>query len=79
MNEPKFMFNCQLCGASFQFGPHVYSGKHIARYDLTVCGACWAGNHDGWSPSLEPKFLEHLKSKGVAVPERNSAGWYSRE
>ena len=79
MTEPKFMFNCQLCGASFQFGPHVYSGKHIARYDLTVCGACWAGNHDGWPPSLEPKFLEHLKSKGVAVPERNSAGWYSRQ
>ena len=79
MTEPKFMFNCQLCGASFQFGPHNHNGKHIARYQLTVCSTCWAGNHDGWAPSFEPKFLEHLKTKGIAAPERNSDGWYPRE
>lgn len=74
----RIMIDCQMCGASFQFGPHVYNGRHIARYELTVCDTCWVGNHDGWSPMLESKLLEHLKSKGIAIPECNSAGRYPR-
>jgi hypothetical protein len=73
------MFDCGLCGSKFQFGPHVYEGKHIARYQLTVCRACWLGNHDGWGPSAEAAFLAHLKAKGLPTPERNADGWFPRE
>jgi hypothetical protein len=76
---PKFMFPCDLCGSKFQFGPHVYDGKHIASYQLTVCRSCWESNHDGWAPGLEDVFLAHLKAKGIAVPTRNAQGWFPRE
>lgn len=29
MPDPKFMYNCDLCRSSFQFGPHIYAGKVI--------------------------------------------------
>jgi len=77
--KPKFMQKCGLCGSSFQFGPHIYDGKHIARYQLTVCRGCWDANYDGWCPALEPALLAHLESKGIAVPERNADGWLPRE
>jgi hypothetical protein len=78
-NGAKIMQTCGLCGASFQFGPHVYDGKYITRYQLAVCHGCWRSNHDGWSPSLEAKFIAHLKAKGVPLPERNAKGWFPRD
>ena len=42
------MPKCQLCGSSFQFGAHVYRGKVIAAYKLTLCDACYGGNWDGY-------------------------------
>lgn len=73
------MQTCGLCGTSFQFGTGVYDGKHIARYQLTVCRGCWEGNHDGWAKWLETKLVAHLNAKGIQIPERNAAGWYPRE
>lgn len=78
MADTKFFYNCGICGANFQFGPHRYDGKHISRYNLTVCMGCWQGNHDGWGPSAEGRLLEHLKQEGIAVPPRNAKGWLPR-
>ena len=79
MPEPKFMYNCDLCGSSFQFGPHIYAGKVIPSYKLTVCRTCWESNHDGWGPLVEDRFVANLQSKGIPLPERNKGGWYPRE
>ena len=48
---PKVMKKCDHCGAEFQYGPHVYDGKYIQRYDITVCMICYNGNSDGWADS----------------------------
>ena len=37
MSDEKFMTSCELCGKSFRFGPHIYDGKVIPRYEITVC------------------------------------------
>jgi hypothetical protein len=79
MPSTKIMLGCGLCGAQFQFGPHVYDGKHISRYQLTICRSCWSGNHDGYGPAVEKQFLAHLKAKGIPVPARNADGWFPRE
>ena len=78
-NQPFFMFNCELCGTPYQMGPGIYEGKTIARYQLSVCGTCYAANWDGWAPHLEPAFIEHLQKKGIPLPERNAGGWYPRD
>lgn len=79
MTEQKFMHLCDMCGSSFQFGPHRYDGSHLARYDMTVCSTCWKSNWDGWAPHLEERILTHLNARGLSVPERNKAGLLPRE
>lgn len=73
------MRRCDLCNKEFQFGPHMYDGKHIPRYQITVCMSCWNGNWDGWAPDLEARLISHLKNKGLPIPERNAKGWLPRE
>lgn len=75
--EP-FMVKCQLCGSSFQFGAHVYRGKVIAAYKLTLCDACYRGNWDGYATHYGPILEAHWKEHGINPPERNSKGWYPR-
>jgi hypothetical protein len=41
------VYNCFLCTRPFQFGPHVYDGRHIGSWDIEVCGRCVRGNWDG--------------------------------
>lgn len=72
------MTNCQLCGATFQFGPHVYRGKVIARYKLTLCDGCYAGNWDGFAPHYEPILETHWRKEGIPIPARNAQGYYPR-
>lgn len=79
MAEFKHMQRCDLCGSEYQFGPHTYDGKYIERYQLGVCRPCYEGNWDGWAPDYEEKILNHLKNKGLPVPERNSKGWLPRD
>ena len=79
MYEPKIMVGCQLCGYSFQFGPHIYNGKHVARYNLTLCSGCYNGSWDGIAPAHEAAFLRHLAAQGLKVPERNVSGWFPRD
>jgi hypothetical protein len=74
-----FIQHCQLCGAAFRFGPSIYDGKHIARYNLTVCRGCFQGNWDGWGPMVEDAFLKHLDQEGITPPARNVGGWFPRD
>jgi len=66
------LLTCPICRNKFKFGANAYDGKHIKRYNLTVCNACLDGNHDGWAPHYEKILLDHLKEKGLPIPERNS-------
>lgn len=80
MNNPDIiMFPCDICGQQFQFGCHVYDGKFIPTYKLTVCITCFNANHDGWAPHYEQKILSHLERNRVKLPERNENGWLPRE
>lgn len=76
--EKPFMTTCQLCGSSFQFGPHVYRGKVIAAYKLTLCEACYGGNWDGFAKHYEPTLEAHWQEHRISPPQRNSKGWYPR-
>lgn len=78
MTDDKFMKKCDLCGTSYQNGPHRYDGRHSELFDIWVCPICWEGNWDGWNPSLEPALLAYLKKNGLRVPERNKKGLFPR-
>jgi len=79
MHDQKFMFTCQLCGASYQMGRHKYDGKQIPKYNLGVCRMCYEGNWDGWSPQYEQKIIAHLKENNLPIPERNENGLLPRD
>ncbi|MCH7501095.1 MAG: hypothetical protein IH886_14010 [Nitrospinae bacterium] len=50
-------------------------GKYIQHYEMTLCNSCFKRNWDGFTPGLEAQFIAHMKSKGIALPERNDEGW----
>ncbi len=70
---------CEMCDREYQSAPHRYDGKVIRKLRLEVCATCYAGNEDGWAPHLESRLLDHLKEKGLPVPERNSNGLIPRD
>lgn len=76
----KIMFNCDVCGTTYQHGPHRYQGHKLNLYgDLFVCDSCWQVNHDGWAPHYEKVLLAHLQKEGLPVPQRNAKGFLPRE
>ena len=79
MVDERITAECFFCGRKFQFGPHRYEGKHIARYRVSVCDGCYKGNWDGWAPDFEAKLLPYLQEKGMPIPERNEKGWLPRD
>lgn len=80
MKQDRFMFNCDVCGASYQFGPHRYEGHALKLYGtIFCCDTCWKGNWDGWAPHLEPLLIGHLERQGLPVPERNRNGLLPRD
>lgn len=70
------MITCDLCTRSFQFGPHRYDGKPLNHYQMSVCSICLSSNWDGVGPIYEPIFEAHLIAHSIALPQRNSKGWY---
>lgn len=74
MPKPKFMYKCFMCDTEFQMGPHVYNGRYIKRYNISVCSACYTASWDGWAPHYEERLIAHLKEKGLPIPERNEKG-----
>ncbi len=79
MTDQNIMHPCFMCGSQFQMGEHIYDGKYIRRYDITVCMTCWDGNWDGWAPHYETRLIAHLENEGIPIPERNEKGWLPRE
>lgn len=77
-SEAPLMIRCELCGNSFQFGAHIYRGKVISAYKLTLCDACYGGNWDGYAPHYETILEAHWKMHGITSPRRNSRGLYPR-
>ena len=63
---------CDMCDRLFQFGPGRYKGKYIERYEMILCNSCFKSNWDGFPPGLEAQFIAHMKSKDIALPERNN-------
>jgi hypothetical protein len=45
---------------------------------MILCNACYKTNWNGFSPGFEGQFVEHMKSKDIALPERNNQGWFPR-
>jgi hypothetical protein len=79
MSKEKSMCQCFMCDRDFQWGPHIYEGRRIPKYDIDVCNTCYQANWDGWAPHLEKKLIRYLKEKGLPIPERNAKGWLPRE
>lgn len=78
MNIGKYMILCDVCGTSFQFGPHRYDGRKNLTYDIMVCNSCHNSNWDGWAPHYEAQVTKNLKAKGLSIPQRNERGWLPR-
>lgn len=72
--EPKFTCECFLCKSHFQFGPHVYDGRRIPRWDIMVCRRCYDGNWDGIVLESHPQLEKHLNALGIGV-HLNEKGW----
>jgi len=80
MAEEKFMFKCDVCGSSYQHGPHRYEGHSLKLYgNIFACDPCWQGNHDGWAPHYEKVLLAHLERQDLPVPPRNVKGFLPRD
>ena len=73
-DDAKFYYDCFLCNRPFQFGPHIYDGRHIAAWNMEVCRRCYDSNWDGIVIEGRPKLVEHLKNIGVEI-KRNAKGW----
>lgn len=65
---------CFLCGTDFQFGEHIYAGKPLNRFGISVCNICKDANADGLGPGYEKKFLKHLEENGLSIPDRSEKG-----
>ena len=68
-------YTCPLCESKFDFDKN---GKHIAKYNLTVCRTCFNANHDGWSPIYTKKILAHLEANNIEAPVINEKGCIPR-
>ncbi len=79
MSKKAFIFDCDVCGSSYQMGPHRYEGKKCSGYNIFVCKACYESNWDGWAPIREARIEKICEERNIPVPSRNSKGWYPRE
>ena len=66
-NEPCFI--CQ----------HDAAERHVRRYQMSVCRACWDRNWDGWPRQYEARILQDLQGRELPVPVRNVFGRFPRE
>jgi hypothetical protein len=78
-SEPVATQGCEVCGSQFQYGAHVYDGKHVRAYGITVCRRCYDANWDGWGPFAEPAVLRKASENGLPLPPRNAKGWLPRD
>jgi hypothetical protein len=70
---------CFVCAKELQMGFDRWDGTFVPRYAITVCAACYQNHWDGWAPDLEERLIQHLRSKGLPIPDRNDRGWLPRD
>jgi hypothetical protein len=73
-DDGKTFYDCFLCKRPFQFGPHVYKGRHIAAWGIQLCEVCLRSNWDGIVLEGHPQLEQHLKDKGIPI-RLNGRGW----
>jgi hypothetical protein len=56
-----------LCERPFQFGPHLYKGRHVAAWGIQFCDVCLRANWDGIVLSGHPRLEQHLQDKGIST------------
>ncbi len=79
MKAGEIKLKCELCGAEYSFGPHLYKGRMLKYYQMAVCNPCYKGNRDGFAmPHFVEKLEVRCKKLGKPIPKRNSAGWLPR-
>lgn len=78
-NQGGIMEVCFLCRAQHPSHPGDYHFPFIKIYQFNICPGCYAANWDGYSPSYDGIIIDHLKAKGLPIPERNAKGWFPRE
>jgi hypothetical protein len=80
MSEEKFVFRCDICGDTYEHGPHRYEGHKLILYgDIFACDPCWKKNREGWTPHYEKIILAHLERSGLSTPKRNAKGLLPRD
>jgi hypothetical protein len=72
--DGKTYYDCFLCEQSFQFGPHVYDGRHVRLWGIQLCNVCLMSNWDGVVLEGHPRLKQHLMSKGIPI-KFNAKGW----
>ncbi len=65
---------CFLCGRSFECGPHLYKGRHIDTWNISVCQGCHSSPFGEVPPIYTSKVRRHLDERGIQY-RRNSQGW----
>jgi hypothetical protein len=71
------MAPCSFRDTPFQMSHHIYRGKHIARYQISVCEGCYAGNWDGWAPHYKALIVRHLEANGLPISGEKREGMAS--
>ena len=74
MDGEKILYECILCEVPFQFGPHVYNGRHIRQWDCEICDRCLKSNWDGVMLDRHQRLENHLRAKGIQFT-LNPRGW----
>ena len=74
MLDGKPFYDWFLCDRPFQFGDHVYDGRHIRQWDIQLCRFCVAGNWDGIVLETHPRLAEHLRERQIPF-QLNDKGW----
>ena len=71
--------SCEICGSKFILGPHIYDGRYLPKYGITVCMRCFFANGGGWAPHLEPAVTASLRQRNLPIPPWNESGLLPRE
>jgi hypothetical protein len=58
-------YQCFLCQQSFQYGPRVFDGRQIRKWDIMICTRCYDGNRQGIGADQYPRLMDHLKAKRI--------------
>jgi hypothetical protein len=74
MADTPIMSQCFICKRPFKYGPHIYNGRRITKWDMMICSRCPERNWEGIVPEKHPDLIPYLKSRGIQM-KLNARGW----